>query len=202
MKTKMISMSMMTDCKDILMQTDVLRLDSIFSILIQNMVKHTCYNGQISVSLNTISYPGKVLISINSDSMKVQESQLPYLFLRYGQQTKETDDDLYLVKEYVEELGGKIRVECVDLRGTTFTMGFDIMTDAPAMKPSVIQEEVSQEEASPENVISEKDEKLMREITAVIEDHLIDSDFNVAICICFCFFKSSRYSSFTDSFII
>lgn len=181
MKTKMISMSMMTDCKDILMQTDVLRLDSIFSILIQNMVKHTCYNGQISVSLNTISYPGKVLISINSDSMKVQESQLPYLFLRYGQQTKETDDDLYLVKEYVEELGGKIRVECVDLRGTTFTMSFDIMTDAPAMKPSVIQEEVSQEEASPENVISEKDEKLMREITAVIEDHLIDSDFNVAM---------------------
>ena len=181
MKTKMISMSMMTDSKEILMQTDVLRLDSIFSILIRNMVKHTCYNGQLSVSLNTVSYPGKVLISINSDSMKIHESQLPYLFLRYGQQTKETDDDLYLVKEYVEELGGKIRVECIELRGTTFTMSFDISTEAPAMKTSEAQEEVLQEETSPENIISEKDEKLMREITAVIEDHLIDSDFNVAM---------------------
>ena len=91
------------------------------------------------------------------------------------------------MKEYVEELGGKIRVESSGFIGTTFTMTFDVLDmvapqqswgQAPGAEPSE-PVPMTALTAEPEEVISEKDEKLMREITIAIEENLIDSDFNV-----------------------
>ena len=177
LSTNNISVQLTTESKDIFMQTDVLLMDSIVSMLIKFITGHTTYNGCLSVYLNTHSYEDKVVININSDLMHIDNSQLPYLFQHYG-------DDLYLIKEYVEKLGGKIKVESSELQGTTFLLLFDAVlpttnnmvpeADEPVSDPAP---EISMEE----DVISEKDEKLMREITAAIEDHLIDSDFNVTM---------------------
>ena len=91
------------------------------------------------------------------------------------------DNNLYLVKDYVEDLGGKIRVDTTGLLGTTFTMIFDVLDIvAPHNVVTVATDyAMEQETTEQEEVISEKDEKLMREITEAIEDNLIDSDFNV-----------------------
>lgn len=173
-----ISVRLVTESKDIFMHTDVLLMDSVISMLVQYIAMNTAYNGYLSIYMNTHSYSGKVLININSDLMNIPNNELAYLFQHYG-------DDLYIVKEYVEELGGKIMVESEDMRGTTFSLVFDAMTYDVNATPSMNSEEALNDLTTvipkEEEVISEKDEKLMREITAAIEDHLIDSDFNVTM---------------------
>lgn len=174
----------------IFMDTEVIRFDSILSILIQNILRHANYNSLLTLSMTSDLLQKNVRIALSGSSMNVPESQLPYLFQRFAQSKDglnlgEIGNNLYLVKEYVEELGGKIRVETSGFIGTTFAMTFDVL-DMVAPQQSLGQaheaepsEPVSMTTAEQEEVISEKDEKLMREITIAIEDNMIDSDFNV-----------------------
>ena len=176
----------------IFMDTEVIRFDSVLSILIQNILRHANYNSLLTVSLTSDIFQKNVRIALSGSSMNVPESQLPYLFQRFvqskdGFNLEEIGNNLYLVKEYVEELGGKIRVESSGFIGTTFTMTFDVLDmvapqqswgQAPGAEPSE-PVPMTALTAEPEKVISEKDEKLMREITIAIEENLIDSDFNV-----------------------
>ncbi len=181
-----------TDNMAIFMDTEVIRFDSVLSILIQNILRHANYNSLLTVSLTSDIFQKNVRIALSGSSMNVPESQLPYLFQRFvqskdGFNLEEIGNNLYLVKEYVEELGGKIRVESSGFIGTTFTMTFDVLDmvapqqswgQAPGAEPSE-PVPMTALTAEPEEVISEKDEKLMREITIAIEENLIDSDFNV-----------------------
>ena len=167
-----IQLKLKSDAPSVLVQTDVLRLDSALSVLLQNMLKHTEAEGVIAVNINTDSQTNKVYIRVNSSSMDVPENLRPYLFQRYRQQD---DEDLYLAKEYIEELGGKIMVDSGEKAGTTFKVTFDILSDKPVSSPLVTEEKPSEKD----EIISEKDEKLMHEITRAIEANLIDSDFNV-----------------------
>ena len=168
-----------TDHPSILMNTEVLRLDSILSMLIQNMLRYSASNGTLKINLKTDLQTAKVEILVSSSSMNVPDSQRPYLFQRYYQHKEDINklefgSELYLVKDYVEELGGTLSLEPANGEGTTFKMIFDILSEEPIAssvteKPLVIADDV----------ISEKDEKLMREITIAIEVNMIDSDFNV-----------------------
>ena len=175
-----------TTNKELFMDTEVIRFDSILSMLIQNIVRHASYGSGLTMSINSDLFQKKVSISLNGSSMKVPESQRPYLFQQYvkskeGAELTDIDNNLYLVKDYVEDLGGKIRVDTTGLLGTTFTMIFDVLDIvAPHDVVTVATDNaMEQETTEQEEVISEKDEKLMREITEAIEDNLIDSDFNV-----------------------
>ena len=173
----------------IYMDTEVIRFDSILSILIQNILRHAKYNSLLTVSLTSDVFQKNVRIALSGSSMNVPESQRPYLFQRFvqpkdGLNLDEIGNNLYLVKEYVEELGGKIRVETSGFIGTTFAMTFDVLDMvAPQQSweqtPGAESSEPVPFTAEPEEVISEKDEKLMREITIAIEENMIDSDFNV-----------------------
>lgn len=172
--------------KAIFMDTEVLRLDSILSILIQNMLRHATYHSDLSMVLRADPFQKKVRIALSSSSMNVPESLRPYLFQRFiqskeGMDLNEIGNNLYLVKDYVDELGGKIRAESVEMQGTTFVMTFDALDIVAPHEENVVATEIEMEPDTiePEEMISEKDEKLMREITMAIEDNLIDSDFNV-----------------------
>lgn len=175
-----------TDHKAIFMDTKVLQLDSVFSILIQNILRHATYHSDLSMILGADLFQKKVRIALGSSLMIVPENLRPYLFQRFAQPKEGVDltdigNDLYLVKDYVEELGGKIRVETSEMKGTTFVMTFDALDIVAPYEAIVVNTDVvlAQDNIESEEVISEKDEKLMREITMAIEDNLIDSDFNV-----------------------
>lgn len=174
-----IQLVLETDCPSILMYAEVLRLDSILSMLIQNMLKYSADNSTITINLKTDLQAAKVEIRLNSSSMIVPDIQRPYLFQRYYQQKDdfnklEFGSELYLVKDYVEELGGKISLEPANGKGTTFKMLFDILSEEP-VELTVTEDQT----VTADDMLSEKDEKLMREITIAIEANLIDSDFNV-----------------------
>jgi len=175
LQQKKISVDIDTDSHHIYMLTEVLSMDSIFSILIQTLVRHSIDNGSLKVSLNTGAHPGMVLVTFSSSTMTVPENQRPYIFQRYVQSGKATDN-LYIVKEYVETLGGIIRAEATDSDGTSFRLLFNILETDAALSTKTETAELTSEET-----ISEKDENLMREITAAIEDHMFDSDFNVTM---------------------
>ena len=157
-----------TNYKAIFMDTKVLQLDSVFSILIQNILRHARYHSRFSMVLGADLFQKRVCIALGCNSVTAPESLRPNL-------------DLYLVKDYVEELGGKIRVDSSEMKGTTFVLTFDALDIIAPHEADVVKTDVDleQDTIESEEVISEKDEKLMREITMAIEDNLIDSDFNV-----------------------
>lgn len=181
-----IQLALDTDSTSILMETEVLRLDSILSIIIQNMLRHSTDGSSLTVSLDTNLQTDKVNIFVNSSTMSVPDSLRPYFFQRYRQQKDESivmelGDDFYLAKDYMEELGGKITIEPATGQGTTIKMVFDILSEKPVTTP--IKEGDGEHQSllstTTDDFVSEKDEKLMREITMTIEANLIDSDFNV-----------------------
>lgn len=151
-----------TDSKSILMNTDVIRFDSVIFMLIQRVLQLSTPDSTLCMSLNVDSSQNKINIAVNSSSTIIPESQRPYIF------QPSIQDNLYMVKDYIEELGGKIRVDTDDTQGTTFIMTFTTQIVA-----------TTHDNPEPEDIVSEKDEKLMREITMAIEDNLIDSEFNV-----------------------
>ena len=151
-----------TNSKSILMHTDVIRFDSVISMLIQRILQQATPDCTLCLRLNSDQPQNKIYIAISGSSMIIPENQRSYIF------QPSVNNSLYLVKDYVEELGGKIRVENGESEGTAFIMTFT--TDIVA---------IAGDSSEPEDIISEKDEKLMREITMAIEENLIDSEFNV-----------------------
>lgn len=174
-----IELLLETDSPSVLMLTEVLRLDSVLSVLLQSMLRCSAGNSTITVRLKTDSQAGKVGIFINSSSMTMPDDIRPYIFQRYRQQMDNSNvtemlDDFPLAKDYVEELGGKIALEPADNQGTTVVVLFNSVT-----VDSVTSSAAKELQTPQDDIISEKDEKLMREITLTIETNMIDSDFNV-----------------------
>lgn len=82
----------------------------------------------------------------------------------------------YQAKTYVEELGGKISVEPATSGGSDFVMTFDACRPESKGQPL---DPVEENDARASVEMSERDERLLREITIAIERNLVDSDFNV-----------------------
>lgn len=170
---KHIQLAFKSDSPEVYMQTEVLRFDSLLSILLQNILKYADNQSSVALLLKHDEADNRIQIRLHGSSMNVPESLRPYLFQRFIQAKDPsfevaTGYELYLAKEYVEELGGRIAVEFADEGGTDFMMTFESMA---------VESQGERLQDSPE--ISEKDERLLREVTAAIERNLIDSDFNV-----------------------
>ncbi|HYA29155.1 MAG TPA: HAMP domain-containing sensor histidine kinase, partial [Acidobacteriota bacterium] len=110
-------------------QTDRGKLKRILEKLIDNAIKFTD-QGTISVSLR-LSAPAKILECRVADSgVGIPAAQVTAIFERF-RQAQSTDMSaqrggiglgLYVVKKYVDRLGGTVRVESETGKGSTFTV--------------------------------------------------------------------------------
>mgnify|MGYP001201082939 CR=1 FL=1 len=112
---------------DIYAYADYQSINTVFRNLISNAIKFTPKKGNIMIQAEQDG--AQILVSVNDNGLGMTPDKVKQLF-RYDKKvsTKGTNNEtgtglgLLLVKEFVEQNGGKISVESKEGEGTTFTV--------------------------------------------------------------------------------
>jgi signal transduction histidine kinase len=111
----------------------------IISNLVSNAVKYSPQGGSITVSACPDFERNRVVISVKDQGIGIAEEDLQTLFKTFHRiQRKETSGvrgsglGLYIVKEWIEAMGGEVWVTSEMNKGSTFFVSFPIASQAPA----------------------------------------------------------------------
>lgn len=112
--------------KNMVMRTDELRLRIALNNLVSNAIKFSDHNKDVcTVTAEAFKTPGRCTIRIADNGIGIEEENLPRIFdMFFRTATKQigTGIGLYIVREAVDKLGGKISVSSRLQAGTTFTI--------------------------------------------------------------------------------
>ena len=116
---------------------DTLRIDSVFTNLLSNALKHTAPGGQVTVSAQQDQ--SLVQFCVEDTGSGIPEEYLPHIFERFfripGQeQQRDSGLGLAIVKEIIEAHGGKINVVSEPGKGARFV--FTLKT-AESVTPNI-----------------------------------------------------------------
>ena len=111
-----------------LMLGDYGRLRQMFMVIIDNAVKFSDENGEISIKIWKDN--GRLHVSISDNGVGISDEELPYIFEKFyksklRQNAKGSGLGLMIAREIAEKHGGKISVESQQNKGTTFYFSFD-----------------------------------------------------------------------------
>lgn len=102
-------------------------LSQIFKNLLANSNKYTSEGGKIEVSSSFNKKEGKILFSVGDNGMGIPKSEQAKIFQRFFRASNASKLDnegtglgLYIIKKFVDLLGGKIWFESEENKGTTF----------------------------------------------------------------------------------
>lgn len=115
----------------IYMDVDVLKIEAVFNNLLTNACKYT-NDGVINFSLVYNEDSGFVDIEVRDTGIGIPENEVRYVFERFYQSSKTARDKegtgigLYLVKIYTEQHQGYIKIQSVDNKGTSVTVGLPV----------------------------------------------------------------------------
>ncbi len=116
-----------------LVMSDKDKLIEIFTNLIGNALKFTQKGGKITVSAQKAGTMAEIQVSDNG--VGIDKKNLDKLFKKYGKLNESyatvspstgTGLGLYITRQYLEKMGGKIGVESTKGKGTTFTFSLPI----------------------------------------------------------------------------
>lgn len=109
---------------DITIETDRRKLSQVFSNLLSNAIKYTPENGEIGIEV--LNRGKEIEASVSDTGIGIEEKDIPFIFERFYM----ADDPLtrkqglriglFIAKSNVELWGGKIWVESIRGRGSTF----------------------------------------------------------------------------------
>lgn len=104
---------------------DPMRIKIVMQNLLENALRYNVENGQIVIKVE--KKPPYVEVSVTDTGIGIPKDDLPKLFTKFFRaknvlkyETEGTGLGLYLTKNIVEAHGGKIWVESIENRGTTF----------------------------------------------------------------------------------
>jgi len=132
---------------DVQIFTDEIRLHQIFNNLIENAIKYT-KEGEISIGYQLDN--GFITFFVKDSGIGIPEEFLPHLFNRFQRANEEINNrlpgsglGLYVCKNLVEKMGGKIWVESDYGKGTQFYFKLPLESNQTAskltnLKPSVL----------------------------------------------------------------
>lgn len=101
--------------------TDAFRMKMIFSNLISNSIKYRRFDVDSVIHMQVILDNGLARISVKDNGQGIPEKNLPYIFdmfYRANEQSFGTGLGLYMVKEAVAKMNGKIHIESQLGQGT------------------------------------------------------------------------------------
>ncbi|MEZ4897134.1 MAG: hybrid sensor histidine kinase/response regulator transcription factor [Saprospiraceae bacterium] len=139
-RTVGVKVHFLPEINQLVMDVDTNKLQIILSNLIQNAVKFTPEGGDIYLTIeeNHLVKIHECVIGVRDTGIGIKPDQVPFVFDRFfevtGVETRAsggTGIGLTVVKEYVELLGGNIRVESFWQEGTKFTIVLPIHHNAP-----------------------------------------------------------------------
>ena len=126
------------DTADIVISSDVLKLQTALGHLVKNAVKFTGENGKIEIAARTINISGEnkirnLKITVSDTGSGIKEEDLPKLFKTVGQidspynkQFRGAGVGLVLVKKLIELHGGTVCAASNYGKGSTFTITMPI----------------------------------------------------------------------------
>lgn len=107
------------------LKLDPLRIRIVFQNLIENAIRYNVENGEVAIRL--IKEPPYLEVVIQDTGIGIPKEELSKMFVKFFRasnvlkyETEGTGLGLYITKNIVEAHGGKIWVESVENRGTTF----------------------------------------------------------------------------------
>jgi PAS domain S-box-containing protein len=112
---------------------DPMRIKLVLEILVDNAIKYNIKNGEVSVKMSLI--PGKpfLSVSVSDTGMGISQEDMQKLFTKFFRSEKSMKEQtsgiglgLYLAKNIIERHGGKIWVESVVGRGSTFSFSLPL----------------------------------------------------------------------------
>ncbi|HEY2989217.1 MAG TPA: ATP-binding protein [Candidatus Binatia bacterium] len=118
--------------------SDSEKLKHILQNLINNAIKFTD-KGQVSIAARHLSNSERMEFKVTDTGIGISEQMLPVIFEKFRQvDSSETRSyggvglGLYIVKQFTEQLGGKIEVESTVGRGSIFTVSIPCMNGVKA----------------------------------------------------------------------
>ncbi len=111
----------------VIINTDKNKFESVMENIISNAIKYTAKGGKVKVSI--VSDSSMARITVSDTGRGIQGNDLPHIFDRYycaKGNDEGTGIGLYLVKKYVDVLGGDISIDSVVNKGTVIVVNFSI----------------------------------------------------------------------------
>jgi signal transduction histidine kinase len=112
-------------------QTDPYRLRIVLNNLLSNAIKYADLSkSKPEVELNLISSSGKIIFSVTDNGIGIETDKLPNvfkMFYRATQKEKGSGLGLYIAKESVEKLKGKIELQSEFGGGSKFTVTLPVV---------------------------------------------------------------------------
>lgn len=186
---KSLSFRFTSNAEHVYADMDAIKLGVILNNLLSNAVKFTPAGGVIDLSLSYNKEAEKLEIAVSDTGMGIPQQDIPYIFQRFFQsphtrlKKEGTGIGLYLVKTYTELHGGYIHaVTSEEGRGSTFRLTIPVVAEE---EPNQKQQSESGRQAKTLTPVLQPieaeslDEKFLKRIIRIIEEHLSDSDLNV-----------------------
>ncbi len=176
--------------REVYIQMDAVKLDSILDNLLSNAVKYTPEGGKVTLRIDLDKSGKEVRLSVSDSGVGIPLPDQPYVFQRFFQssrtagKTAGTGIGLYLVKTYTELHGGSVNLKSSEGAGTTVTVvlpGVESAlpascSDAPSTGGSPVPATVASEEVplpadAPTVLVVEDDHDTAEFIQTVLRAH-------------------------------
>ena len=183
--TRQLTYEFQSTATEIRQKTDIVKLDSVFNILMNYLNEHTASGGKVQLHIRQTA--DALQISLKGTPLNIPVKQPRLLFERYRQtgESIETNSELYLAREYMADLGGNIEAE-YESGNRVLLFSMTLTLDA-TVRQMPHEEKAENEKAQPKSPIASKNqptenpEDFLNLITSIIEKHILDSDFNVSM---------------------
>lgn len=161
--------------KEIVINTDSLRVSQIFINLLANAIKFTPKGGNITFKCEEIKHDDRRIyckFEVSDDGIGMSEEFQQHLFEPFAQESRSVHSDLNgtglglsIVQGIVECLGGTISVKSVRGQGTTFVVLLDFEV---VLEPHIVQENSKEIMFEGKNILIVEDNDINREIAVAI----------------------------------
>lgn len=169
-RTKGLKATFNSNVESLLVDIDVLKMESVLNNLISNAIKFSNQGGTIELTLHYSSANGKMLVfGVSDTGIGIPATDLSLVFDRFYQSRKTADDKegsgigLYLVKSHVELHGGSISIQSQENKGTTISISMPVV--------------VNEQDAETDVLTKITEDNADKPLILVVEDNLQVSDF-------------------------
>lgn len=157
-----------TNYDKIVVEVDVLKIESVFNNLLSNACKYTGEGDTVILSLDYLPKENSLEIKVSDTGCGIPEKDQPYIFQRFFKSPSNgkregTGIGLYLVKSFTELHGGSVQVDSQPQGGTTFTVHLPVILHDSFEYP--------EQGDLPNNELNEKP------LIAIVEDNVAIAQF-------------------------
>ena len=137
-QAKKITPVFATNIESVLVNIDVLKMESVLNNLISNAYKFSNEGGSITLDIHYSEEDNhQLLINISDTGIGIPAEDVPFVFDRFFQSRKTSSDKvgsgigLYLVKNYVELHNGSIQIASEENKGTSISLQLPVVETQP-----------------------------------------------------------------------